>query len=139
MVSRGTGNGSGTGNGKGETGNVRTSALKPVLVGALLTGAGTGMRVAAWPIVRVGLPDRVEPHERDAPPAPPLAKDSLSGGMIAHDPFRVARRPSPVAYDPVRVGQPPALTPPKPALALVGIVWDGGSDPTALLEGLPGV
>src|SRR5207247_10370224 len=84
-------------------------------------------------------PDRVEPHERDAPPAPPLAKDSLSGGMIAHDPFRVARRPSPVAYDPVRVGQPPALTPPKPALALVGIVWDGGSDPTALLEGLPGV
>ena len=114
-------------------------ALKPVLVGALLAGVGTGMRVAARPIVRVGLPDRVEPHERDAAPAPNFAKDSLPGGTIAHDPFRIARRPAAVPYDPLRVGQPPAPVLPKPTLGLVGIVWDGGADPTALLEGLPGV
>ena len=31
---------------------------------------------------------------------------------------------------------PPA---PKPVLTLVGVVWDKGRDPSALIDGLPGV
>ena len=58
---------------------------------------------------------------------------------MARDPFRLARRPSPLAYDPLRLLQPPAPPSPKPALVLVGVVWDGGRDPTALIEGFPGV
>ena len=113
--------------------------LRPVLVGALLAGVGTGVRVAARPIVSVGFPDRVEPHERDPAPAPPFTKDSVPGAIVTHDPFRVARHPAAVPYDPLRVGQPPAPVLTKPMLGLVGIVWDGGADPTALVEGLPGV
>ena len=42
-----------------------------------------------------------------------------------------------MAYDPVRLAEPAAPATPKPALTLVGIVWDGGRDPSALIEGLP--
>jgi hypothetical protein len=59
--------------------------------------------------------------------------------LVARDPFRVTRRPSNIVYDPVSPAQPATPPPPKPVLALVGIVWDSGRDPTALIEGLPGV
>jgi hypothetical protein len=51
----------------------------------------------------------------------------------------MARRPAPIAYEPQAAAQPEQPAPPRPALSLLGIVWDGGRDPTALLEGLPGV
>ena len=57
---------------------------------------------------------------------------------MERDPFRVTRRPAAVLYDPVRISQPAIPAPQKPALALVGIVWDSGKDPTALVEGIPG-
>jgi len=57
---------------------------------------------------------------------------------VERDPFRVTRRPATVLYDPLRLAQPALPPTPKPALALVGIVWDTGRDPTALVEGLPG-
>jgi len=57
---------------------------------------------------------------------------------VARDPFRIARRPAPVAYDLVRAAQPPAPVPPKPALVLTGIVWDRGGNPSAVLDGVPG-
>jgi hypothetical protein len=56
---------------------------------------------------------------------------------VHHDPFRLGRRPAPVPYDPIHGGQPPAPGVAKPVLALVGIVV--GADPTAIVEGFPGV
>src|SRR5947209_2977596 len=104
--------------------------MKPALVGVLLGGVGMGVRVAAGPIVRVSLPQRAEVRSPEATPQRRMAVDSLAAAAVAHDPFRLTRRPAPVAYDPLKVGQPPVPIPPKPVLSLVGIVWDGGSDPT---------
>ena len=49
------------------------------------------------------------------------------------------RRPSDVAYDPLRLAEQMAPPAPKPMLRLAGIVWEGGRDPTALVEGLPSI
>lgn len=57
--------------------------------------------------------------------------------VVANDPFRLERRPSPVSYSPAMEGAPPPPPrPPRPALAVSGIV--GGPPWEALLEGLPG-
>jgi hypothetical protein len=63
--------------------------------------------------------------------------DSVAAALTARDPFRLARRPAAIAYDPQRVGEPEAPVPPKPVLTLVGVVL--GADPTAVIEGLPGI
>jgi len=117
---------------------VNHTVAKPIAATLLLSGLITAARVVAWPLVRVTLPPPTETRVLDAPRAPRIVTESLGRPAIAHDPFRFRRRPAAVAYDPLRIGQPPVPTPPKPVLALVGLVWDGGTDPTALLEGLPG-
>lgn len=64
--------------------------------------------------------------------------DTLTTQLVTRDPFRMARRPADRPYDPdPPPPQPPDASPPKPALILTGIVWSG--EPTAVLEGLPGV
>ena len=67
-----------------------------------------------------------------------LPSDSLGLSIIEHDLFRLSRSPAEVAFslvppEPVYVEPPP----PKPQLVLSGIVW--GEEPSALVEGLPGV
>jgi hypothetical protein len=74
-----------------------------------------------------------------AVPASVAHPDSLAALLVARDPFRLARRPAPVTYDPVRLAQPAVAPPQKPVLLLAGIVWDGGRDPAALIDGFPGV
>lgn len=113
-------------------------ALKVGLGIAVLAGVAAGARVAAWPIVGADVPDRTEAPSPDAVSARAAIPESIGDTLVARDPFRLARRPAAVAYDPIRVGQPMAPAPPKPLLALDGIVWDGGRDPTALIDGLPG-
>lgn len=57
--------------------------------------------------------------------------------IVASDPFRLVRRPSPIAYRPELEGiavAPPA--PPKPPLMLAGTL--GGPPWQAILEGVPG-
>jgi hypothetical protein len=53
--------------------------------------------------------------------------------VIASDPFRLARRPSPVAYRRDLEGVTPPPKAPKPTLVLEGLVGDA-----ALLDGVPG-
>lgn len=110
------------------------------LWGLLLAGLGMTARLATRPLAEVTLPAPV--------PAAALASgttqagvpvESLATHLVARDAFRVARRPATVRYDPQAVALPEPPPPPRPALSLLGIVWDGGNDPTALLEGLPGV
>ena len=117
---------------------MNNTAAKAIAATLLLSGLITGARVVAWPIVGVTLPPPADTRATDTTPAPRIAAESPARPAIARDPFRSGRRPAAVAYDPLRGGQPPVPTPPKPVLTLVGIVWDGGKDPTALLEGLPG-
>ncbi len=102
-------------------------------------GIALAVRLVASPLVPIGVPTRVGTVATPLPAPTAAHPDSLAAALVARDPFRVTRRPSNVVYDPVRLAQPATPLPPKPVLALVGIVWDNGRDPTALVEGLPGV
>ncbi len=102
-------------------------------------GAALSVRLTAWPLARVALPPGVAARASASEPAPLPPSDSVAATLVARDPFRVGRRPASLAYDPLRLLQPPAPPPPRPVLVLVGVVWDGGRDPTALIEGFPGV
>ncbi len=113
----------------------RVSAL---LIGVASVGLVLGVRLVAAPLVRVDIPQRAASPAQIAAPPVGTHPDSFAGALVARDPFRVTRRPSNVVYDPVRLAQPATPPAPKPALVLVGIVWDSGRDPTALVEGLPG-
>jgi len=107
-----------------------------VTVGSI--GLALGVRLVASPLVRVVVPPRVGTTSTVAAVVRAARPDSFVAALIGKDPFRVARRPAAVLYDPVRLAQPATPPPPRPTLALSGIVWDNGKDPTALVEGLPG-
>ncbi len=123
---------------EGGRGPMTATQVNASLVVAGSFGLAMGVRLVAAPLVRVTVPPRVGIAPPTATAAPAGHPDSLVAAFLGRDPFRVARRPSDVVYDPVRLAQPAAPPLPKPALALVGIVWDSGRDPTALVEGLPG-
>jgi len=62
---------------------------------------------------------------------------SLVRLMTQRTPFRASRKPAAVAFDPnPPAPQAPSNTP-KPLLSLSGIVW--GADPTAVIQGVPGI
>ena len=113
--------------------------LNATWIAAGWVGLALGVRLVAAPLVRVALPQRVATAAQVAAPPVVAHPDSLAAALVARDPFRITRRPSDVVYDPVRLALPATPPAPKPVLALVGIVWDSGRDPTALVEGLPGV
>lgn len=118
---------------------MRSTTINASLIVVGSAGLALGVRLAAAPLVRLAIPERVGNREQIVHPSADPHPDSLAAVLVAHDPFRVTRRPSNVVYDPVRLAQPATPPPPKPVLGLVGIVWDQGRDPTALVEGLPGV
>jgi hypothetical protein len=70
-----------------------------------------------------------------------LDVDSLARTIMRAAVFRERRMPAQVAFDPsLPAGAqpaPPAASPPRPAIQLVGVAW--GSEPVALLDGVPGV
>lgn len=86
----------------------------------------------------------------ESPPAPndgdvvglssPISADSLTAladRIVDADMFRLARRPSSVAFGATGDGGPaPVPAPPKPPLALSGMI--GGPPWTGLLDGVPG-
>jgi hypothetical protein len=116
--------------------NVRS--INAALLAIASLGLALGVRLAAWPLVRVVVPPPASAAVMASTGVSPLEPDSLAYSLVARDPFHVTRRPSNVVYDPLRLAQPASPPAPKPALVLVGIVWDSGRDPTALVEGLPG-
>lgn len=90
--------------------------------------------IRPWRPLEADDPTRVAPQEMASVGRP----DSLDEKVIARDPFRPSRRPAEVSFDPNPITPPPAEPPPpKPALVVSGIMW--GREPSAVLEGLPGV
>jgi len=101
----------------------------------------TGLAAALWaaiaPVAEGVAPSAVVPRPVRSFPIR-YAADSLAQATITGDLFRAGRRPAPVPYDPARGDQAAAADlPPKPVLSLVGIV--AGPEPTALIEGFPGI
>jgi hypothetical protein len=95
--------------------STRPLAVERTVLVTRPAGAGTG-----------GLPDR-------------SVTDSLLKVALAQAPFRATRRPASRAYDPeapAAASPSPATAPPKPTLVLTGLVL--GSEPAAIIEGIPG-
>lgn len=113
-------------------------ALNAGLMAVTLLGVAVGTCTAVRPAA-VASVEHPAPAALSATPEKRVLVDTLVGAFVARDPFRIGRRPASVAYNPVRDAQPVAPAPPKPALALTGVVWDARGDPSAVLEGLPGI
>jgi hypothetical protein len=108
-------------------------------VGMWVVAGGVALAVSGFaPVVTL---TRSAALRRPSPPSAvpsPYPADSLARVAVSHDVFRSARRPGSVAYDPQRAAAPVEVTqPPKPVLTLLGLV--AGAEPTAVIEGLPGV
>jgi len=115
-----------------------TTDLRLPLLVVCLIGVTTSVRIAAGPIVRVQLP-RAGATDSSAPAVGSerrIAAESVVA-IVSRDPFRIGGRPTLPAYDPQRLVEQLAPPTPKPTLILVGVV--NGSDPSAVIEGLPGV
>jgi hypothetical protein len=117
------------------------AALKPALIGVTLIGLAAAARFALRTPVRVASDSAPLSHAvLQTEPLPPASVDSLAGAAAGHDPFRMSRSPAGVRFDPGdALAVPLPMAPPmvsRPQLVLVGVVL--GSEPTALIEGLPG-
>ncbi len=105
-----------------------------------LGASGVGALLWAATASLVTVPGAHAPrfHTPSRTSARPYPVDSLARLAVSRPLFRASRRPSSVAYDPQRAVAPvESNQPPKPALALVGIV--AGPEPSAVIEGFPGV
>jgi len=114
-----------------------TDLRLPLLLVAVL-GVTASVRIAAGPIASVQLP-RSPIADSGAQPTGArtrIAAESVST-IVSRDPFRIGRRPLLPAYDPMRLTEQLAPPAPKPILILVGVV--NGHQPSAVIEGLPGV
>jgi len=114
-----------------------TDLRLPLLVVGLI-GVTTSVRIAAGPIVHVQLP-RAAATDSSAPAAGSerrIAAESVVA-IVSRDPFRIGRRPTLPAYDPQRLAEQLAPPAPKPTLLLVGVV--NGREPSAVIEGFPGI
>ncbi|HET7463778.1 MAG TPA: hypothetical protein VFJ82_21160 [Longimicrobium sp.] len=122
--------------------------MKRTHVEALLWALALAIGVAAWRQARAVVPpEAAQPAARPAAPPEPLrfsaGQMAQAAGSIARgDPFRLDRRPSPVAFNALPngveggMGMPPAPPPPpRPQLSVSGIV---GPPWAALLDGVPG-
>jgi hypothetical protein len=113
--------------------------LMPLLAVVALAGTLAGARALLWPLVPSGLPDVGVSAAAPAIPthAAGPAPDSLSSVILARDPFRLTRSPAAIAYDPLHLAEQLAPPSPKPTLVLVGLV--AGAEPTAVVQGFPGI
>ena len=103
--------------------------MRGILVVLLVVGGGRG---------NVGTGERGNDGTWERGDVPPFSRSVVPPSRrSAPTPFRLPSR-QPV----VRYGAPPAVVaapvpqPPKPVLALTGVLW--GSEPAALLRGIPG-
>lgn len=122
--------------------------MKRTHLEALLWALALAVGVAAWRASRNVVPaEAAQARARPAAPPEPLRFGEgrlveAAGAITRGDPFRLDRRPSPVAFSaaPGSVNgmaftPPPPPPPPKPQLSISGLV---GPPWTALLDGVPG-
>jgi hypothetical protein len=109
-----------------------------LLVGVTLSATALAGRLVVAGPKREAAADVAIGAAPDVPLPPRRSADSLAGAAAARDPFRVTRASAPLPFDPtVNADVPPPPPAPRPPLRLVGIAL--GTDPAALVEGLPGI
>lgn len=102
--------------------------------------AGVRMRAVAMAIARTPA-TALSWETYGAPPSVHALNSAIvvaaSESLVTRDPFRLERRPSGVPYSAATEGvPPPAPRPPRPTLAVAGIV--GGPPWEAIITGIPG-
>jgi hypothetical protein len=119
--------------------------MRALSLARLLLGLGAAAALALAARFALASPERaIEPasvlETAPDPALPPRAdSDSMARIIAGRDVFRASRASASVRYDSRAADQPalpPPQAPPRPALVLVGIV--AGSEPAALLDGVPG-
>ena len=115
-----------------------TTDLRLPLIVVGLLGVTASVRIVAGPIASIRLPPSPasDSSAQTSGSATRIAAESVAT-IVSRDPFRIGRRPLLPAYDPLRLAEQLAPPPPKPTLILVGVV--NGLEPSAVIEGLPGV
>lgn len=116
-----------------------TLADRQALWGAVLllvTPCAIGLHAVIAPASGVVVPRQEGGPVRREVSRRAVAVESLAVTARRVAPFRADGRPSAVAYDPVRSEAVPEYLPPKPSLALKGILEGGAS--LAIIEGIPG-
>lgn len=111
----------------------------------MLRGALMVIGIAAIPAgfhvahpVRVTLPQPERTLVKGSKETARVGWDSIAILLVSRDPFRPDRHPAPVAFSPAPAEASDVESqPPKPSLLVSGIVWS--SEPSAVVEGLPGV
>jgi hypothetical protein len=117
------------------TRSIRSGLLILAVAGAIALGLALRWRVA--------LPAAAAPASTNRLHAPiqALDLDSLMRTIVQAAVFREHRTLAQVGFDPSQPpgaqAAPPPAGPPKPVIQLVGIAW--GSEPVALLDGVPGM
>jgi hypothetical protein len=114
--------------------------MLPKLARAAWIVPAFGVVAVTWSVIAPIETSSQRPHavsKSPRTPSRPYPADSLGHLVTARDLFRTGRRPALIMYDPVRAAQPVVEAPPKPTLVLVGIVV--GMEPTAIIEGFPGI
>lgn len=114
----------------------RDLRLRLLLVGAGVLAIPVGF-IGSRPI-EVTLDTASSPTSGAHLPDAPTSLDSLRLAVINRNPLRMSRSPADVAYS-LLPAEPPYVEPPppKPQLVLTGILWS--DEPSAIVEGLPGV
>jgi len=93
------------------------------------------IRIALWPMVSIQLPAPSVSQKAKVSSRPAFKPQPAR--IIEHNPFRLSRKASPVAYNPLRLGEQAETPSPTPALTLLGLII--GSDKTAIIRGFPGI
>jgi hypothetical protein len=105
-----------------------------------ITGLVVAVRLAVWPLAPVTMAGAPTEHANASPPSAAVSSQVSAESVafiVSRDPFRIGRRPALPAYDPLRLAEQLAPPPPRPVLVLVGVV--NAAEPSAVVEGLPGV
>jgi hypothetical protein len=116
---------------------MRSTVARTALLGCSAAAVCIGTLGLITPLTGSDLPAATRAEGVIGRTAALLNVDSIVRLVVTRTPFRSARRPAPVAFDPNPSTQPEAPATPRPTPVLTGIVWS--ADPTAVIQGLPGI
>ena len=116
---------------------MRSTVARTGLLGCSAAAVCIGTLGLLAPLTGSDLPAAMRAEGEGVRTAASMNVESIVRLVVARTPFRATRRPAAVAFDPNPSTPTDVPATPRPALVLSGIVWS--ADPTAVIQGLPGL